>query len=248
MQKETSTTSTASTSVTPTSVTPTSTSAKACSSFHPHKSTLSPIELNVGGTIFTTMPSTLKGSGLFSTMLQSDVPTARDRQGRIFIDRDGAQFHRVLEFLRTGFIDTDEDQASLRKEADFYQIVPLLKLLDREANTSGIVRLNVGGTPFTTSIGTLRGTGSGVSQYSMLWMILELVSGGESQTMIRDETGAIFIDREPTMFPYVLHFARTGRFRMLTSGSSTELIDEFVFYFGYNSPVANRARTVYGDV
>ncbi len=66
-------------------------------------------------------------------MFRGDFPTTRDAQGNYFIDRDGTLFRYILNFLRTSeltlpvdFMETD----LLRKEADFYQIEPLIQFLN----------------------------------------------------------------------------------------------------------------------
>ena len=62
------------------------------------------VELNVGGSVFTTTFATLtsRSDSLFSRMFSSPLGVQRDRKGRIFIDRSGALFAYVLDFLRTG--------------------------------------------------------------------------------------------------------------------------------------------------
>ncbi|CDF36045.1 unnamed protein product [Chondrus crispus] len=66
------------------------------------------IELNVGGVPFHTSTSTLCNSRSQGSMLCAlactDLPSFRDRHGRIFIDRDGARFRVVLNFLRNGTV------------------------------------------------------------------------------------------------------------------------------------------------
>ncbi|XDV45850.1 hypothetical protein PO909_013872 [Leuciscus waleckii] len=70
---------------------------------------------------------------MLGAMFRGDFPTTRDAQGNYFIDRDGTLFRYILNFLRTSeltlpvdFMETD----LLRKEADFYQIEPLIQCLN----------------------------------------------------------------------------------------------------------------------
>ncbi|XP_040049952.2 BTB/POZ domain-containing protein KCTD6 isoform X1 [Gasterosteus aculeatus] len=95
----------------------------------------SPVTLNVGGCLYTTSLSTLQRypDSMLGAMFRGDFPTTRDSQGSYFIDRDGTLFRYILNFLRTSeltlpldFTETD----LLRKEADFYQIEPLIQCLN----------------------------------------------------------------------------------------------------------------------
>ncbi|CAI5443670.1 unnamed protein product [Caenorhabditis angaria] len=89
------------------------------------------ITLNVGGTIYSTTRQTLlkDPATLLATIASSsDVTSATDAiiilaDGTIFIDRDGALFAHVLNFLRTDKLSLPEDfrdTARLRDEAEFY--------------------------------------------------------------------------------------------------------------------------------
>lgn len=86
--------------------------------------------LNVGGHVYTTTVFTItqdsdsKLAELFNG--QSQVP--RDAKGNYFIDRDGALFKHVLNFLRTRKLvlpDGFHDFEQLEIEASFYKIKPL---------------------------------------------------------------------------------------------------------------------------
>ncbi|KAA0175477.1 hypothetical protein FNF27_03177 [Cafeteria roenbergensis] len=60
------------------------------------------VELNVGGTVFTTLRATLVAfeSSRLEAMLSGRWRVPRDAAGRVFVDRDPALFGRVLAFLR----------------------------------------------------------------------------------------------------------------------------------------------------
>ncbi|KAK3767397.1 hypothetical protein RRG08_017624 [Elysia crispata] len=89
------------------------------------------ITLNVGGTLYTTTRSTLLKypDSMLGSLVSHDFPSTQDKNGHLFIDRDGAAFKYVLNFLRSSklclpsnFTDID----LLVAEADFYQVTPLI--------------------------------------------------------------------------------------------------------------------------
>ncbi|XP_042606737.1 BTB/POZ domain-containing protein KCTD6 [Cyprinus carpio] len=93
-----------------------------------------PVTLNVGGHLYTTSISTLQRypDSMLGAMFRGDFPTTRDAQGNYFIDRDGTLFRYILNFLRTSELTLPVDFMEmdlLRKEADFYQIEPLIQCL-----------------------------------------------------------------------------------------------------------------------
>lgn len=92
------------------------------------------VSLNVGGSVYRTSLSTLRRypDSMLGAMFGGDLPTVRDAQGNYFIDRDGPLFRYVLNFLRTSELTLPcdfKETALLRKEADFYQIEPLIQCL-----------------------------------------------------------------------------------------------------------------------
>uniref|UniRef100_A0A182SG12 Uncharacterized protein n=1 Tax=Anopheles maculatus TaxID=74869 RepID=A0A182SG12_9DIPT len=99
------------------------------------------LELNVGGTPYGVSLKTLvaeDGSWLQETFgggrPPADLPV--DAQGRFFIDRDGALFRHVLDYLRdpvrytlpVGFLERDR----LRREAEYFRLAGLLELLAKQ--------------------------------------------------------------------------------------------------------------------
>lgn len=92
------------------------------------------VSLNVGGSVYRTSLSTLRRypDSMLGAMFGGDLPTVRDKQGNYFIDRDGTLFRYILNFLRTSELTLPcdfKETELLRKEADFYQIEPLLQCL-----------------------------------------------------------------------------------------------------------------------
>ena len=89
------------------------------------------IGLNVGGYIYTTSRSTLTRypDSMLGNMFSDRLPSAKDSQGNVIIDRDGQVFRHILNFLRTSELVLPDDYkefAILSKEADFYQIKELI--------------------------------------------------------------------------------------------------------------------------
>lgn len=90
------------------------------------------VTLNVGGEFFTTSRATLrkaKGSRLESML------TDRDDDGSYFIDRDGRNFHYILNFLRDGADQfcipaLSQTRMEILKDARLYGIGELVELLN----------------------------------------------------------------------------------------------------------------------
>lgn len=99
------------------------------------------VNVNVGGVCYTTTISTLTRypGSMLGAMFNGSMPTGQDDKGNYFIDRDGNMFRYILNFLRSGQLDLPEDfkeYSLLYREADFYQIEPLLECLRlRQAST-----------------------------------------------------------------------------------------------------------------
>ncbi|XP_053568471.1 LOW QUALITY PROTEIN: BTB/POZ domain-containing protein KCTD3 [Bombina bombina] len=109
-----------------------------CSSFSPGSGDI--IQLNVGGTRFSTSKQTLMWipDSFFSSLLSGRISTLRDETGadvtslpeEIFIDRDPTAFAPILNFLRTKELDLRGVSLNvLRHEAEFYGITPLVRRL-----------------------------------------------------------------------------------------------------------------------
>eukprot|EP01118_Nematostelium_gracile_P004800 TRINITY_DN15729_c0_g1_i1.p1 TRINITY_DN15729_c0_g1~~TRINITY_DN15729_c0_g1_i1.p1 ORF type:complete len:323 (-),score=76.52 TRINITY_DN15729_c0_g1_i1:15-983(-) len=86
------------------------------------------ITMNVGGTLFTTLKSTLGSmEGTFFHAMVSSDRWKPDTDGHYFIDRDPKHFRRILEYLKTKEIDFDDlskrEQNELEFELDFYEVL-----------------------------------------------------------------------------------------------------------------------------
>ncbi|KAJ5067512.1 potassium channel tetramerization domain-containing [Anaeramoeba ignava] len=99
------------------------------------------INFDVGGKSFTTQKSTLQKykDTFFSGLLSGNFPL---NEKNIFIDRDPKHFRVILNFLRYQNPNIQEFPLSddfyvleeIEKEADFYNIVPLIELIQKKKN------------------------------------------------------------------------------------------------------------------
>lgn len=73
---------------------------------------------------------TLIPDTFFTALLNGRISSLRDEKGCIFIDRDPKVFSVILNYLRTREIDVkDVDLRTLRHEAEYYNIAPLVRRL-----------------------------------------------------------------------------------------------------------------------
>ncbi|KAG5872675.1 hypothetical protein JTB14_012951 [Gonioctena quinquepunctata] len=90
------------------------------------------LHLNVGGKRFSTSRQTLTliPDTFFTALLSGRISSLRDEKGAIFIDRDPKIFSIVLNYLRTREIELNGiDIRTLRHEAEYYNIAPLVRRL-----------------------------------------------------------------------------------------------------------------------
>ncbi|KAM3868766.1 BTB/POZ domain-containing protein KCTD7 [Diretmus argenteus] len=97
------------------------------------------IPLNVGGTYFTTRLSTLRRyeDTMLAAMFSGRHYIPRDGEGRFFIDRDGAYFGDILNFLREGELPHRDRVRAVHREAQYYAIGPLLDSLEDSQPLTG---------------------------------------------------------------------------------------------------------------
>ncbi|XP_062237802.1 BTB/POZ domain-containing protein KCTD12-like [Platichthys flesus] len=94
------------------------------------------VELNVGGQVYVTRLETLTSApnsllwAKFTHSSPGELP--KDSKGRFFIDRDGFLFRYILDYLRDSELSLPEffkERRRLQKEADFFQLPELSRLL-----------------------------------------------------------------------------------------------------------------------
>lgn len=101
------------------------------------------VELNVGGSHFSTTLQTLRAvpTSMLARMFHFSLPLLRDARGRIFLDRSPTYFGLVLDFLRDGVChampETDAGRQAFRAEAMFYCITPLVEAVDAACKAAG---------------------------------------------------------------------------------------------------------------
>ena len=103
------------------------------------------VRLDVGGSIYATTTQTLRRypNSLLALMFSGRHELQREPDGSYFIDRDGAHFRYVLNFLRDGSVDAQtlpKDRSSVRQiicEARYYQLDALVDYLDQLLETDG---------------------------------------------------------------------------------------------------------------
>lgn len=92
------------------------------------------INLNVGGTRFSTTKQTLLlvPDTFFSALISGRIPSMKDDSAAVFIDRDPSLFKIILNYLRTKQLPAIENSQldSLKHEAEFYGITPLVRRLE----------------------------------------------------------------------------------------------------------------------
>lgn len=96
------------------------------------------MQLNVGGQVYTTTLLTLRKfpNSKLAEMFTVPHKLLKDAEGRCFIDRDGTHFKAILEYLRSEEVPT-ENLLEVYKEAVFYNIKPLVKLLEESSQFFG---------------------------------------------------------------------------------------------------------------
>jgi len=105
-------------------------------SFHKEKELMSQrykiddtiIELNVGGTHFTSFKTTLCKieDSMLAAMFSGRHPLTKDSKGRFFIDRDPVAFKMILNYLRTGkwnFPENKTEMSNLREEINYFGLM-----------------------------------------------------------------------------------------------------------------------------
>ena len=94
-----------------------------------------PVILDVGGVRYSTTYATLTlyPDSMLGRMFGGGLPLKINRDGAVFIDRNGVLFEHILDFLRWGRLSLPRPfprMEALKHEADFFQITPLIQALN----------------------------------------------------------------------------------------------------------------------
>lgn len=88
------------------------------------------IELNVGGTKFTTSLTTLlRYKSMLATMFSGRHDAAKDENGRYFIDRDPILFRYILDFMRSDILPPTNLFLKVYEEAIYLSFDALIEKL-----------------------------------------------------------------------------------------------------------------------
>lgn len=163
------------------------------------------VKLDVGGIVFKTSKTTLtKYDNMLSGMFSGRIPLVKDKDGAIFIDRNGKHFGKILDYLRDGTVPLPANSMELeelRAEANYYCIAGLLSLCDEAISFTSIsIKFNVRGTVFTIAKSTIMEKDH---------MLSSMLSG--EIPVVKDETGSIFIDRNNKHFGKILDHLTYGK-------------------------------------
>jgi hypothetical protein len=218
------------------------------------------IKLNVGGVFYTTSSATLsKFEGFLSSLVSGKWKAVLDEDGYIFIDRDGKMFKYVLEYLRSNAIcakrKSEDFWDRLLLEAEFYQILSLIKYVKSmvettEADTSdtpntSIIKLNIGGTKYISTFGTLFNSASSSEGYLyyICNQLMHTYHNGGKNNLNYDDDGYIFIDRDGKLFSHILAYLRNAK-QPVNPMEIQELQQEASYYLGYNNRFVTELRNV----
>jgi len=157
------------------------------------------VNLNVGGTKFTTTMSTLRlhGENFFTTMIDNDtqgkVRALRDDKGFFFVDRNGELFKVILDYLRSGAwnIPPSISLERVNTELDFYRI---------DAATPSDKNVLEKVTQFQQTVSQ---SGSELAQEARAWLQDNhlLVLGAMKKDLDEEKTTSVFRFRVPLAKP-----------------------------------------------
>jgi len=144
------------------------------------------------------------------------------------VDKLESDYHIQRHLYEQQKLYTGDDRDQLRKniyEKVDNRLFPLF--------VNNVVRLNVGGKLFETTLTTLRAFPQ--SKLAILF--------SERYPLLKDSKGYYFIDRDGTYFGHVLNFLRRGYLNIL-DGEIRRQVDIERQYYGLHHPIVNQSNQV----
>ena len=161
------------------------------------------VKLNVGGRDFVVTREVLKQypESMFGRMLSGKACAFTKREdGSYYIERDGASFHHILEYLRYGTISDDvlkDCCVSFHDDTAFYMLPSLEKQIENYHN----VKVTVGGREFIISRKVL-------SRFPE--SLFGIMVAGKKGDCVKRCDGSYVIQRDGTHFDHILDYLRSG--------------------------------------
>ena len=181
------------------------------------------IKIDVGGRIFKTTLKTLRreSESVLAIMFSEKFDLKREEDESFFIDRDGALFHHILNYLRDGKISEEiieEYGSQIQVEAEFYELSELKK----QIHNYNHIKLNVGGREFVAMREVLKKYPE--SKFRKML-------SGEKCIFITRQDGSFHIERDGTKFQYILEYLRCGTISDdVVEKHGALLVDDAAFY------------------
>ena len=181
------------------------------------------VKINVGGRVFKTTLKTLQkeSESLLSSMFSERYDLKKEDDGCFFIDRDGTNFHHILNYLRVGKISEEvlgSCGSNLLEEAEFYGLAGLKE----QIQNYNILRLNVGGRQFIANREVMKRHPESIFG--------RMVSGGACAFEKRDD-GSYYIDRDSSCFQHILDYLDDGTLSdNVIERNLVHLMEEAEFY------------------
>ena len=186
------------------------------------------VKLNVGGREFVVNRAVLKkySESMFGRMLAGEeCAFERSQDGSYCIDRDGANFNHIYQYLGSGIISDDvikERGVSFLYDAIFY----VLPDLEERIHNYYRVKINVGGTEFVIKREVF------FNRWSCPFF-KKMLAGEEGDYVKRDD-GSYYIERDASVFTYIAQYLQNPSENVKVSAEEmrVKVRDEF-FRFGF---------------
>ena len=184
------------------------------------------VKLIVGDREFTVTRKILEiypGSMFGRIVAGIECAFEKRQDGAFCIERNARNFHHILEYLRLGTMPDDaikECGLSLLEDAVFYMLPGLEERIYNYNN----VRIDVGGKEFVIRREVL-------SHYYCTESFFVKMLKGKKGNYIKRNDGSYFIDRDPSLFPYVLNYLKNPQqYVRVDSSIASGLGHERLFY------------------